>query len=286
MNGKDFQKTTGNKILSMIILLSMFFAPLSPLLEINRSYAQSVLGTGAGTVSIISNTDPGTIKQHAESTSQTIGQKITAAMTSATKYIKSMEWSKSLAKTAKDAAFEILRQAVLDQLVNNLIRWIEGGGRGAIVDNWEAFFEDAANKAGGVFADKMSKGILCSGFNLQVQLALLPVERFENNVTCTLDRVIGNVNSFMEDFRNGNWLAYQTTWEPRNNFYGATLMALDEQDRVRMRASAAAASEAAAGNAVGGGNRSHKGIKCNTDATKRSVGADKMGAWMDILEIV
>ncbi len=160
--------------------------------------------------------------------------------------IMTKDWWGKVYEKAQKIAFEILRQAILDKLVSNLIKWIEGGGRGAIVDDWDAFFQDSANRAGGIFASQIGNGFLCGPFNLQVQLTLLPVQQFES-VTCTLNDVVRNIDSFMEDFRNGSWLGYQSTWEPRNNFYGATLIAMDEKNRVEQGAVNAAAAEAAAG---------------------------------------
>ena len=54
----------------------------------------------------------------------------------------------------------------------------------------------------------------------------MPVEKF-SKVTCSLNQIVGNINSFVENFRNGGWLAYQESWYPKNNFYGATIIAND-----------------------------------------------------------
>ena len=51
----------------------------------------------------------------------------------------------------------------------------------------------------------------------------MPVEKF-SKVTCSLNQIVGNINSFFENFRNGGWLAYQKLVS-KNNFYGATIIA-------------------------------------------------------------
>ncbi|TSD02284.1 MAG: Uncharacterized protein Athens071426_527 [Parcubacteria group bacterium Athens0714_26] len=58
---------------------------------------------------------------------------------------------------------------------------------------------------------------------------------------------MANINDFYNDFRNGGWIAYQEMWRPQNNFYGATLLALDEVDKQQTAAQNAAYAEGVAG---------------------------------------
>jgi hypothetical protein len=154
--------------------------------------------------------------------------------------------TKSIAEYARKIAYALFKKVVLDRLVDSLVAWINRGGQGGIIEDWDQFFQDSANIAAGEFAQGLGAGFLCSPFNLHVQLALIPVDRF-SKVTCTLNQIIGNINNFMEDFRNGSWLAYQETWYPRNNFYGGTIIAVDEAARAEALGRDAAEKEALAG---------------------------------------
>ena len=72
----------------------------------------------------------------------------------------------------------------------------------------------------------------------------------------------------MEDFRNGSWLAYQETWYPRNNFYGGTIIAVDEAARAEAQGREAAEREALAGRGF-------------LSFTKDDCVADKTGGYID-----
>ncbi|MDP3729409.1 MAG: hypothetical protein Q8R26_01450, partial [bacterium] len=49
------------------------------------------------------------------------------------------------------------------------------------------------------------------------------------------------------DFQTGDWIGYRETWVPSNNFYGSTLIAMDELDKRKFAARTAAQNEAVAG---------------------------------------
>lgn len=220
------------------LLVGMVMYPQFSLLAINSSNAQ-VLGTGVTPTVDVGTTNPLTLKTQIESTLRTISNKVSA-------YIASINWTTKILEAAKKAAYNAFKTAILDRLVNALISWINNDGKGSIVNNWGEFLEDAKNIAAGEFVRGISKGMLCSPFNLQVQLTLIPVDTFDS-VTCTLNQVVGSIDSFMSDFRNGSWLAYQEVWYPRNNFYGATIIGLDELAKAEYAGIDKARSEAQAG---------------------------------------
>ena len=159
------------------------------------------------------------------------------------------EWVTKIAdkswEYAKKIAYVTFKRVVLDKLVDALVNWINHGGKGGIVENWDQFLDDAAQNAAGIFAQGIGAGFLCAPFNLQVQVALLPVEKF-SKVTCTLNDIVGNINSFVNNFNNGGWITYQETWFPRNNFYGGTIIALDESRKAEAKAREASQNSAVA----------------------------------------
>ncbi len=146
-----------------------------------------------------------------------------------------------------------LKKLLLDQMVDQIIGWVQGEGKPRFVTDWAGFLQDAGNAAAGEFIQSSALGFLCDPIQAQIRVALSPVRRFGTSITCTLDQIVGNVQSFYDDFNNGGWLAYQTLWEPQNNVYGAFLISQEEQDRRIGRAQYNAESQAKAGNGFLGG---------------------------------
>lgn len=178
----------------------------------------------------------------------------------------------------RPALLATLKKQVLDVMVDQIITYIQGGGKPKFVSDWKEFAEDAGQVAVGELAKEAELGFLCSPFSLQIQLALLPVETFSQRSDCTLDDIIGNVQAFQDDFRNGGWIAYGSAWQPQNTFYGALLIAAQELENRRGAAALAAVREGLAN----GGFLSVKDAKGNIvtpgkllgDLTTKAVGSD------------
>ncbi len=151
-----------------------------------------------------------------------------------------LEWAQTF-------VLDTLKRRLLDMMVDQIIQWVQGGGKPQFVTNWGQFLSDAANVATGDFIQEIGLGFLCSPFSLQVQISLLPVGRFSKQVTCTLDQIVGNIDNFFGDFRNGGWLAYTTALQPQNNYFGATLLARAELTKRKENAQVAALNEAQSG---------------------------------------
>ncbi|NCN52914.1 hypothetical protein GW950_00430 [Candidatus Wolfebacteria bacterium] len=207
-----------NKIIAAIVLVVILFTPVSPL---NTNRAKAVVVT-------VPTFEANPL--------------INAAAAATTK-----EVTRNWIVFAQKLAGQLLKKLVLDRLVDATINWINGGAQGAIIEDWGKFFEEARQGAVGEVAQELGLGFLCSPINLNVQVALLPVDKFTQQINCTLDDIVGNIDDFMEDFENGGWLAYEETWVPRNNFYGGTIIGWDEADKRQARAEAAARDEAVAG---------------------------------------
>ncbi len=140
---------------------------------------------------------------------------------------------------------ETLKKRILDTMVDQIVNWIQGGGDPKFITNWQGFFGDIAQGVAGEFVKELGLGFLCSPFSLKVRLALLPVNRFAGkNFSCTLDQITGNIQNFYKDFRNGSWLALDTSWQPQNNFYGALWLGWDAQQNLIANSLFAKANEA------------------------------------------
>ncbi len=147
-----------------------------------------------------------------------------------------------------EVAVAALKRRLLSMVTDQIVNWVEGGGKPLFVTDWKGFLSDAANIAAGDFALELGLEELCSPFGLQVQLSILNPPRFTDFVSCTLDDIVGNIENFYEDFRNGGWFAYSEMWLPQNNYYGAVFMAMNERDRRIAEEAQASILEAVSGN--------------------------------------
>lgn len=134
-----------------------------------------------------------------------------------------------------DVLIAELKKKILDKLVDQVIEWIQGGGKPQFITDYKGFFEDIGQEAVGTIAQELDLGFLCEPFSLNIKLAVgvPPVKRFSKTAECTLDKIVGNIGNFYNDFRNGGWLAFSEAWQPQNNYYGGLLLARVElEDRI------------------------------------------------------
>lgn len=134
------------------------------------------------------------------------------------------ETRQSLFEWAQEFVLEKLKKKILDMIVDDIVRWVQGGGNPKFVTDWGKFFEDAGNVALRDLATRVGGAGLCEPFKQNILNSLLvrPPERFSNSsygssITCTLDDIVGNVESFYADFDNGGWAAYNASWQVENN---------------------------------------------------------------------
>ena len=171
-----------------------------------------------------------------------------------------------------------LKRQLLDVVVDQIIGYIQGGGKPQFVTDWRGFLADAGQAAVGDFAQSLGLGFLCEPFSLQVQINLLPVPKFSQRAQCTLKQIVGNIQAFYSDFRTGGWIAYGTAYQPQNNYFGALLMSTFEAERRRGIAESAAYAEAISGGGFLGkkdknGNTVTPGSTLNA-LTSKAVGSD------------
>jgi len=164
-----------------------------------------------------------------------------AVATGATITEISFEWA---FKTAK----EILKKQLLDMMVDQIVAYIQGGGTPKFITDWPAFFRDAVDQAGGKFLQQIGLSQLCSPFKPLLSAAFIPIPTFTERTSCTLSQVGVNIDVFLKDFRQGNWIAWQEmVLRPQNNIYGAYIMAWDQYEIEKSAAAKAAEAEAQAG---------------------------------------
>lgn len=130
-----------------------------------------------------------------------------------------------------------LKKRILDMIVDQIIKWIQGGGKPKFVTDPAGFFEDVGNAAINDVVRASRLAFICEPFGAQLRLALgvgfspFPVPTFSQEASCTLDRITGNIRNFYTDFRNGSFAAFQAAWKPQNNIYGGLLITYDRELR-------------------------------------------------------
>src|SRR3989344_9438205 len=64
-------------------------------------------------------------------------------------------WILAILEYVLDLAVEILKKQLLDYIVDQIIQWIQGGGKPQFVTDWDGFLKDAANRATGQFLQEL-----------------------------------------------------------------------------------------------------------------------------------
>lgn len=163
----------------------------------------------------------------------------TASMTTAQKVQQVMEW---LFKVAT----EVLKRKLLGMITDQIVNWIQGGGKPQFITDFSGFLKDAADQAAGTFIEAAIPR-LCKPFQFNLRLAFTPIEKF-NRVTCTLTGVKENFSNFKEIFKNGDWLTWDDmALKPQNNIYGAYLETWDRFEIEKAQATQSSLAEAQAG---------------------------------------
>lgn len=127
---------------------------------------------------------------------------------------------------------ETLRKRLFDALVDSIISWIQGGFDGSpqFITDPGRMFTDAYQAAIGDTVIELGAAQLCQpGFGVHLRAMLRPDPLpFSQIVSCTLDDVVSNLNTFRDDFRQGKWIALQRSFLPQNNILGLQIMVRNE----------------------------------------------------------
>lgn len=141
---------------------------------------------------------------------------------------------------------DIIAKRIMDYIVDQTVKWIQGGGKPKFIGNWNGFLKDVGDIAFDSVAKDLGLANLCSPFGLQLKLAFLPVEKFSQRINCSLDQFVKNIQNFYVDFSVGGWEGYLVSLEPNNNLYGAMILANDEAVKRVIEQKQAAGQEAVA----------------------------------------
>ncbi len=141
-------------------------------------------------------------------------------------------WTATAARYALDqiikTALATLKKRLLDTITDQIIGWIQGEGDPRFLTDPGGTLSDAANAALGETIQQSQLGFVCSPYQFRLQLALQPTRRFPQRVSCTLDQIITNFESFYNNFSAGGWAAFNESLQPQNNYYGSLIMTWEE----------------------------------------------------------
>ncbi len=165
------------------------------------------------------------------------------------------EWIKT---NWKEVMRDIVAKRIIDYIVDQTVKWVQGGGDPKFITDWDGFLKDAGDIAFESISRDLLLADLCSPFGLQLKLAFLPVPKFSQRVSCTLDKAVKNIKDFYVDFSVGGWEGYLASWEPQNNFFGAALMIQDEKMLKQAKAVQVAGQKALSGKGFLGVERCKK----------------------------
>ncbi len=125
---------------------------------------------------------------------------------------------------------DIIVKRILDAMVDDIVKWIQGGGDPKFVTDWGGFLEDAFQAGVGDVAKEVGLAALCEPLNIPTQRLLThAIPRFSERIKCTLDDIVVNVEDFHNNFESGGWIAYGKLLQPQNNHFGLSLMIRDEK---------------------------------------------------------
>jgi len=150
-----------------------------------------------------------------------------AAINAATKVSSWAQLGHILYEWGRKIVTEILKDQLIHKLVQQTIRWVQGGGKPQFVTNWQQFLSDSASAGAGQALSEIYPRI-CQPFRPLVQVAFQNVGSvYDNYTTCTLGDIVNNLKDFYNDFKYGGWIAYGQVLNPRNNFWGELIITND-----------------------------------------------------------
>ncbi len=166
---------------------------------------------------------------------------------------------------------ETIKRSLLYEFTSETVNWIQGGGiqfsNGKIIVKAPQYFSQPLKSladAGLTAVDRLISQVapqLCQPFRLAVTFDIPTVSKESNpyyqQVSCTLNQVVGNIQNFYENFRSGSWLGYQEMWMPQNNYYGASLQVQG------MAQAASVGAQSALQNEMNQGNGYKNKYQCN-----------------------
>ncbi len=212
----EFKKTAAAILTASI--LATFFAEM----PIRAPKAEAQIGVGAEAV-IEVGPSAGFISSI--SATALISKAIDTVIAQATDLIVQKEY-------VYDAIAKQTAKILIRELSHSIITWIQNGfdGRPLFIEDPAQFFENAGDIASGVFLQNIfgqDAQLLCEPFRLSIQISLFSVTH-EALPTCTVSKIIANVQQMYENFSVGGWQSLiSISSNVNNNAFGQILVTWD-----------------------------------------------------------
>ncbi|MFN7088488.1 MAG: hypothetical protein ACK4NX_01525, partial [Candidatus Paceibacteria bacterium] len=129
----------------------------------------------------------------------------------------------------KPVLLDMIKNVVIHRLVQQVIAWVQGGGKPQFITNWRSF---AKETVGSAIVYELEKTIpeICSPFRDVVNISLQKIYLSDQNPSCKLEQVISNFNQLYDRFENGSWAGFSYSILPSGNFLGSLVSA---SERIR-----------------------------------------------------
>ncbi|MGC9603247.1 MAG: hypothetical protein ABSF47_02140 [Minisyncoccia bacterium] len=128
-----------------------------------------------------------------------------------------------------DGFLAALKHRLLTMMTNNIVDWINNGGKPKFTTDFGSVFTDAADQAvGDVLQQYSATNALCQPFAFDVTLQLQQPAPLSQQVSCSLTSVISNFKAYRDNFSDGGWLGYQELLKPQNNEWGVEVITQNE----------------------------------------------------------
>ena len=123
--------------------------------------------------------------------------------------------------------FQQLKRRFITMLQNDLVNWVQGGGRPRFITNPKKFVQQAADQALVSSLDQFftqhGKDI-CSSFRPQLQLLVQQASFVpEFGAKCTLKDINNNLQRFSQNFNDGGWETWISLHQTQNTLPGTYL---------------------------------------------------------------
>ena len=194
---------------------------------------------------------------------------------------KIKEWYDTLGKEYKDVVANIFAKKMMDYIVNQIVVWIQGGGKPKFMTDQKGAFKDIANEAGGEILNQLAGMDLCSAdWAPKIKISLARVPTFGQSSQCTFSKIGQKYKDFMNDFNNGGWKGWITLTEDANNPYIVYLQTLDAMNNKQSSAIANLRDKTLAGNGFLGDEVCRQLQTCGS-GLGNSLNQDTCGQCMD-----
>lgn len=142
-------------------------------------------------------------------------------------------WLEQAGRFAIDVAFrsllESLKRRILQTLQDEIVGWIQGDGDPKFVTDFGGTLKDTTNAAIGDTINQLGLAKLCQTIPLpRLQLNLQKQTPFQQQVSCTVDQIVQNLDNFRTNFTAGGWVGYQELLKPQNNRWGTEVLIRDQ----------------------------------------------------------